>query len=163
MCRRLAGTWAGVCRGVAIMNPEFFVFPLCSFLHLTGTVRRCPTFFQWHVTGLWRRLARGWFCVCRRPAGWWAGVCRRVVCRTLAARLVVHACRAQVVAPKYNDCLSSAYNAQCCPAPLPIANPSRQPGPQWTANGLEEGCLIKRRLKRHVPSFGGIHEAYWNV
>ena len=52
------------------------------------TVQRCPTFFQWDVTGIWRRVAGGWFCVCQRLAGRWAGVCRRVVCRTLVASLV---------------------------------------------------------------------------
>ena len=60
------------------MNREFF----------PALFGGAPTFIQWHVTGVWRRLARGWFCVCRRLAGWWAWVCRCVVCRTLAASLI---------------------------------------------------------------------------
>ena len=42
-----ADVWQGcglVCADVWRLR-EFFVLPLCCFLHLTGTVRRCPTFF----------------------------------------------------------------------------------------------------------------------
>ena len=60
------------------MNREFFVFPLCCFLHRTGTDRRCPTFFQWHVTGVWRQLARGVVLRVRtsgRVVGWRVPTC----------------------------------------------------------------------------------------
>ena len=56
-------------------EPRIFSLPLGLFFAPQRHFRRCPTVFRWHVTGVSRRLARGWFCACRRLAGWWAGVC----------------------------------------------------------------------------------------